>query len=183
MYSKCSDYNGNYAKYPYDWCKQNNWYQGYYQSQQKTQQDYQQSYQPEQQQYYSGDKESDKDDKKDEDYETGSSYCPEEKQTHTHEFELSTKLAEECNERHNHRSAGVTGQAIPIGCGNHKHEIFTRTDFFDHFHFIKIETGPAIPVGCGKHVHFVKGYTSVNDGHFHEFAFATLIDAPLLPLA
>ena len=186
MHYKCSDYKGYEANYPCDWYKQNNWYQGYNQGQkaQQDQQESQQSYQteqPQQQPYYSTDKESYMDDKMDMEPEKGNAYCPEDEQTHTHEFEASTKLAEECDERHNHRFAGVTGEAIPIGCGNHKHEIFTRTDFFDHFHFIKVETGPAIPVGCGKHVHFVKGFTSVNDGHYHEFTFATLIDAPLLP--
>lgn len=106
----------------------------------------------------------------------------EEKQTHVHEFTSSTKLAEENDERHNHRVAGVTSQVIPIHGGSHKHAILSNTDFFDHLHEIGVETGPAINVGNGKHVHFVQGMTTVNDEHFHNFAFATLIEAPLLPL-
>lgn len=102
-------------------------------------------------------------------------------QTHTHEFESSTKLAEEGDDRHNHRFAGVTSEVIPIPGGGHKHTIFMLTDFFSHLHEVAVETGPAMSVGNGKHVHFVSGNTTVDDGHFHEFAFATLIDAPLLP--
>ena len=107
---------------------------------------------------------------------------PNEIQTHVHEFESSVKLAEENNDRHNHRVAGVTSQVIPIVGGNHKHAILSNTDFFDHHHEIGVETGPAIPVGDGKHVHFVKGVTTIDDGHSHNFAFTTLIESPLLPL-
>lgn len=102
-------------------------------------------------------------------------------QTHTHEFESSTKLAEEGDDRHNHRFAGVSSEVIPIKGGGHKHTLFTLTDFFGHLHEVAVETGPAINVGDGKHVHFVSGNTTMDDGHFHEFAFTTLIDAPLLP--
>lgn len=108
--------------------------------------------------------------------------CPQSTvQTHTHEFESSTKLAEEGDDRHNHRFAGVTSEMIPISGGGHKHAIFTLTDFFGHLHEVAVETGPAINVGNGKHVHFVSGNTTMDDGHFHEFAFTTLIEAPLLP--
>ncbi|WP_426448218.1 YmaF family protein [Paenibacillus sp. S-38] len=102
-------------------------------------------------------------------------------QTHVHEFEGSTKLAEQGADRHNHRFAGVTGQVIPFG-KSHVHEIdLTHTDFFNHFHNLKkIRTGPAIPVGNGKHVHFVTGMTTLNDGHRHNFNFATLIQKPLV---
>lgn len=121
-----------------------------------------------------------------EQYESKPHHCPKPKpepgaQTHTHEFTSSTKLAEEGDDRHNHRFAGVTSEVIPLPGGNHKHAIFTLTDFFGHLHEVAVETGSAISVGNGKHVHFVKGTTTVNDGHFHEFAFATLIEAPLLP--
>jgi hypothetical protein len=103
------------------------------------------------------------------------------RQTHVHEFEGSTKLAEEGADRHNHRFAGVTGQAIRSG-KSHFHEIdLSKTDFLDHFHNLKkIRTGPAIPVGNGKHVHFVTGMTTQNDEHSHQFNFATLIDRPLV---
>lgn len=102
-------------------------------------------------------------------------------QRHVHEFEGSTRLAEEGADRHNHRFAGVTGQAIRVG-KSHVHEIdLTKTDFLNHFHNLKkIRTGPAIQVGNGKHVHFVTGRTTLNDGHVHQFKFATLIQAPLV---
>ena len=71
-------------------------------------------------------------------------------QRHVHEFEGSTKLAEEGADRHNHRFAGVTGQAIGVG-KSHVHEIdLSKTDFLNHFHNLKkIRTGPAISVGNG----------------------------------
>jgi hypothetical protein len=100
-------------------------------------------------------------------------------QKHTHEFLGSTKLAEIEDDPHNHRGAGVTGEAIKYG-KTHFHKIETNTDFFDHFHMIIVSTGPAIPVGNGKHVHFVMGETTEVDGHVHELAFATLIDSPLV---
>ncbi|WP_127532933.1 YmaF family protein [Paenibacillus kobensis] len=108
------------------------------------------------------------------------SKCKRRVQTHVHEFTSSTRLAEEGNDRHNHRIAGVTGQAIPFG-SSHIHEIkFSNTDFFDHFHQLKkVFTGPAISVGNGKHVHLVKGMTTLVDGHVHPFKFATLIQSPL----
>ena len=101
-------------------------------------------------------------------------------QTHVHEFLGSTKFAEKGAERHNHRFAGVSGEAIPYG-NSHVHEIRTNTDFVDHFHEIAVRSGPAVIVNPNqplKHVHFVKGKTSINDDHCHEFVFATLIEAP-----
>lgn len=100
---------------------------------------------------------------------------------HVHEFLGSTRLAEECDDRHNHRFAGVTGEPIFTSNGNHRHELFTNTDFFDnHHHEIESLTGPAINVGGEKHVHFVRTRTTVNDDHFHQAQFATLIENPLL---
>ncbi|APQ74068.1 YmaF family protein [Clostridium botulinum] len=101
-----------------------------------------------------------------------------ERQTHVHEFLGSTRLAEIQTEPHNHRFAGVSGQAIRSG-NSHVHRITTNTDFFNHFYMINVLSGPAIPVGNGRHVHFVSGVTSFNDGHRHEFIFATLIEAPI----
>lgn len=100
-------------------------------------------------------------------------------QTETHEFLGSTRLAEECDERHNHRFAGVTSQEIPIEGGNHVHGFSTNTDFFDHFHEIRGHTGPIIPVGKGKHIHFAEATTTMVDGHVHDLLFATLIASPL----
>ena len=100
-------------------------------------------------------------------------------QTHVHEFLGSTKLAEEGDDRHNHRFAGVTSEVIPQG-DSHVHAILTNTDFLDHHHEIGVTTGLAQPVGNGKHIHFVTGTTTLVDGHVHEFQFATLIDSPLV---
>lgn len=107
--------------------------------------------------------------------------CPDGTQTHVHEFVGSTKLAEECNDRHNHRFAGVTSQVIPQPGGGHKHALLTNTDFFEnHHHEVGVITGLAIHVGPnGKHVHFAEGSTTLDDAHFHEFQFATLIESPL----
>lgn len=100
-------------------------------------------------------------------------------QTHVHEFEGSTKLAEEEEDRHNHRFAGVTSQMIPDPEG-HRHAIFTNTDFFEnHHHEVGVITGLPIFVDNNKHIHFVEGNTTIDDGHFHEFQFTTLIDDPL----
>lgn len=102
-------------------------------------------------------------------------------QTHVHEFTASTKLAEAGADRHNHRFAGVTGEVIPVG-NSHVHEIrLVNTDFLNHHHEVRrIRTGLAIPVGNGKHVHFVRGSTTLIDGHVHRFNFATLIQQPLV---
>lgn len=117
------------------------------------------------------------------------------RQTHVHEFVGSTKLAEFDEDVHNHRIAGVTGEVIKVH-GNHIHKVWTRTDFFDHFHYIEHFTGPAVYVDqendvkaqssesdmCDEpHVHFASGFTSRNDGHDHAYQLATLIDSPLLP--
>jgi deoxyhypusine synthase len=100
-------------------------------------------------------------------------------QSHVHEFTGSTKLAEECEDRHNHRFAGVTSQIIPSG-DSHVHALFVNSDFLDHHHEIAAITGLPIDVGGGKHVHFVQSVTTFDDGHFHEFQFATLILSPLV---
>lgn len=101
-------------------------------------------------------------------------------QSHVHEFLGSTRLALlDSPNVHNHRFAGVTGEAIRKG-NSHIHKICTRTDFFiSHYHFMEVYTGPAIPVGDGRHVHFVYGVTSFDAGHDHEFIFATLIEDPI----
>jgi hypothetical protein len=97
-------------------------------------------------------------------------------QAHVHEFLGSTHLAEAGEDRHNHRFAGVTEEAIPIGNGRHVHNFRSNTDFFEnHFHMVKGRTGPNIELPDGKHIHFEEAVTTVNDGHRHEFEFATLI--------
>jgi hypothetical protein len=100
-------------------------------------------------------------------------------QTHVHEFLGSTKLAGECHIRHDHRFSGVTGEAIPISGGGHKHTLFTNVDFFkNHYHQLAAETGPAIPVGGGRHVHFAEARTTFDYNHIHQVIFATLIESP-----
>lgn len=80
---------------------------------------------------------------------------------------------------HNHRFAGVSGEAIFIGNNQHVHEIQTRTDFYeDHFHLICVRTGPAVRVN-DRHVHFTTGMTTEVENHEHEFMFATLIEDPI----
>ena len=96
---------------------------------------------------------------------------------HVHEFLGSTRLAGVTV--HNHRFAGVSSQAIPIG-RNHIHVVSTNTDFaVAHLHRVKALTGLAIPVGRGRHVHFARGTTTFDAGHDHGFAFAALIEDPL----
>ncbi len=100
---------------------------------------------------------------------------------HVHEYSSSVKLAEECEERHNHRAAGVTGEPIFVN-GNHYHNIkHDNVDSFDHHHEINTRTSLAIPVpGTDKHIHLVCGATTVEDEHCHEFLFTTQIESPLI---
>ena len=53
----------------------------------------------------------------------------EEMMKHVHEYESSVRLAEEGDDRHNHRVAGVTGEAIFLRSGNHVHRVNDNTDF------------------------------------------------------
>ena len=96
--------------------------------------------------------------------------------SHVHEFEGSTQVVE----GHNHRFAGVSGQAIRTN-SSHVHRIVTRTDFYeDHFHRLNRLTGPAINVGGGRHVHFVaNGRVTLADGHRHPYRVATLVEDPI----
>lgn len=96
---------------------------------------------------------------------------------HNHEFAGSEMIA--ARTPHNHRFAGITSEAIRRG-NSHIHVIHTDDDFFlNHHHEICVKTGPAIYVGYGKHVHLVKGETSTDQGHHHDFIFATFIENPL----
>lgn len=97
-------------------------------------------------------------------------------QMHVHEFEGSVRVVE----GHNHRFAGVTGEAIPSG-NSHVHRLRSRTDFYeDHFHLLNRLTSQAINVGGGRHVHFIgHGLTTVADGHQHPYRVATLILDPI----
>jgi hypothetical protein len=102
------------------------------------------------------------------------------RQTHTHEFTASTELALRNDLRHNHRFAGVTGEAIPVG-DTHIHKIKVNTTFvLGHFHEVIVKTGPARTVNhCGRpdlHIHFVEGETTVNGAvpHDHDVRFVVL---------
>ncbi|MCL2322207.1 MAG: YmaF family protein [Oscillospiraceae bacterium] len=115
-------------------------------------------------------------------------FCPASnlpQQSHDHEFTASTFFAESCEScvnrlRHNHRFSGVTSEAIPLSCDDHKHAIFINTDSYGHHHEVGVETGPAIDVGHGKHIHFVCGETTLDDFHVHGFQFVTAIQNPLI---
>ncbi len=100
-------------------------------------------------------------------------------QTHTHEYLGSTKIAEAQEDPHNHRFAGVTSEIIP-SYNTHVHQLLGNSDFYeDHHHEVGATTGPAVDVGGGKHIHLVTGSTTLDDGHVHQFTFATLIDNPI----
>lgn len=101
------------------------------------------------------------------------------KQKHVHEIQGSVQIAEPQEDPHNHRFATVSDEAIPLGPNDHYHEVKFRTDFYEnHYHEFCGKTSGAIPVG-NRHVHFIKSFTSVNDGHKHNFRVATLIDDPI----
>jgi hypothetical protein len=104
---------------------------------------------------------------------------PSASQRHVHEVQGSVEIAEPQEDPHNHRFATVTGEAIPIGNGDHIHEVKFRTDFYEnHFHEFCGKTGGAIRVG-DRHVHFLESETTRNDGHRHDFRLSTFIDNPI----
>lgn len=107
--------------------------------------------------------------------------CHKNKQNHVHEVLGSVRIFNENGEAHNHRFAGMTGEAILTSDScSHYHKLNTTTDFYeDHFHDISVRLGRAIPVGEGRHVHFVYACTELADGHKHEFIVATLIEDPI----
>lgn len=100
-------------------------------------------------------------------------------QRHVHEIQGSVQIAEREEDPHNHRFATVSGQAIPIGNGDHVHNVRFRTDFYEnHFHEFRGRTGGMIRVG-DRHVHFLESVTSRNDSHRHAFRLGTFIDNPI----
>ena len=104
--------------------------------------------------------------------------CPR-PQRHVHEVLGSVRIAEFGEDAHNHRFATVSGEAIPLGNGDHVHDVRFRTDFYEnHFHEFSGRSGGAIDVGGGRHVHFAEARTSFNDGHYHLFRVAALIEDP-----
>jgi hypothetical protein len=109
-------------------------------------------------------------------------------QSHVHEFCGSTALAGDGSEAHNHRFAGMSGEAVYVP-GSHVHRLEAKTDYHGHYHELRAVSGPAIYVCRGdvaegrndrKHIHFAEGSTSRVEGHRHEFECGTLIEAPLM---
>ena len=100
-------------------------------------------------------------------------------QSHLHEVQGSVGIAGPQGKLHNHRFATVTGEAIPVGSGDHIHDVYFRTDFyFNHFHEFGGRTGGAIRVG-DRHVHFLKSYTTTNFGHMHDFRLSSSMENPI----
>lgn len=109
-------------------------------------------------------------------------HCP---QTHVHEVQGSVKIAEIGEDPHNHRFATVSCEVVRNQDGTHFHIVKFRTDFYEnHFHEFCGETSNEIDVdhNCNsndRHVHFLESVTTCNDGHRHEFRFATFINDPI----
>lgn len=100
-------------------------------------------------------------------------------QRHVHEILGSVMVANEGDEPHNHRFAAISGEAVMVP-GGHVHALETRTDFYDdHFHTISGTSGRNIQVGSNRHVHFLRGTTSTQDGHSHQFRASALIENPI----
>ncbi|MGI6484834.1 MAG: YmaF family protein [Tepidanaerobacteraceae bacterium] len=98
-------------------------------------------------------------------------------QRHVHEVIGSVQIAEP-GDPHDHRFATVSGEAIPIGNGDHIHRVIFRTDFYErHYHQFQGNSSGAIAVG-DRHTHYTKAFTTVDDGHRHRFRVAFLIEDP-----
>ena len=102
-----------------------------------------------------------------------------ESECHNHEFQTSIDYKKDDEgKKHNHRISCITGPAIKCD-KSHIHKVETFTDTFgDHIHKVCDTTGPAIYLPGGKHIHLVKGKTSNNDGHCHNYYFVTEIQDP-----
>lgn len=101
------------------------------------------------------------------------------RESHNHEFQSNVDY-EKDNEgmEHSHRIAGVTGPSIRYG-QSHVHKVAAFIDTStDHYHEISDTTGPALYLNGRKHVHLLKGTTSYDDGHTHNYYFTTLIEDP-----
>lgn len=98
---------------------------------------------------------------------------------HNHEFSAVTAYErDDEGVRHNHSIKGVTGRAIRYGRTHvHKVEEFV-TSTRDHFQAICDTTGPAIYFSDGKHIHLIKGKTTREDGHQHDYYFVTQVEDP-----
>ena len=97
---------------------------------------------------------------------------------HNHEIATSVDFEDSGNKCHNHRTCGLTSDAIM--CDNsHIHDVHLYTDTVcNHIHEICDTTSKAIYLPNGKHFHIIKGSTTTSDGHRHNYYFITLIDNP-----
>lgn len=165
-----TDYNKNYNKgYEKDYAK--NYEKDYAKNSEK---DYAKNYDRSANKKNPNDRYSDSVDVDEESY----SNCSKKGYHHNHELLTSTRYTGSYVHRHNHRTAGVTGDAIK--CGNsHVHKVHLYTDTIgNHFHEISDVTSKAIYLPNGKHIHILKGATTSSDGHTHNYYFTTLIDDP-----
>lgn len=101
------------------------------------------------------------------------------RETHNHEFQSSADYAKDDEGmEHSHHIAGVTGPSIKYGQSHvHKVNVFIDTSS-DHYHEINGTTGPALYVNGRKHVHLLRGTTTYDDGHKHDYYFITLVEDP-----
>lgn len=102
-----------------------------------------------------------------------------ERKSHNHEFQSMTDY-EKDNEgmEHTHHIAGVTGPSIRYE-QSHIHRVRVYVDTSgDHYHEISDTTGPALYLNDKKHVHLIRGTTSYDDGHTHDYYFITLVEDP-----
>lgn len=98
---------------------------------------------------------------------------------HNHEFQSIVDYEKDDEGmEHSHRIAGVTGPLISYG-QSHVHRIRVLADTSgDHYHEISDTTGPALYLNGRKHVHLIKGKTTYDDGHKHDYYFTTMIEDP-----
>jgi len=102
-----------------------------------------------------------------------------ERKGHNHEFQSSVNYEKDDEGmEHSHRIAGVTGPEINYG-QSHVHKIHVLTDTSgDHYHEISDTTSTALYLNGKKHIHLLKGQTTYDDGHKHDYYFTTLIEDP-----
>lgn len=98
---------------------------------------------------------------------------------HNHEFQSNVDYKKDDEGMdHSHRMVGVTGPSINYGKSHvHRLRVFTDTSG-DHYHEVSDITGPALYINNKKHVHLIKGTTSYDDGHKHDYYFTTSVEDP-----
>jgi hypothetical protein len=97
---------------------------------------------------------------------------------HTHKFFGFTDYTDKCKHRHNHYFSGRSSQVIPKS-SSHVHAIYVDINSSNnHQHCIGQKSESDISIGKGKHIHIIKGITTLNENHVHDFIFTTLIENP-----